>query len=320
MNDRAYIVLLADIHANELALVEVMRHARERYDRYGPLRIWFLGDLFGRGPAPLGVWRRLMSYRPEMLLAGNHDWGLLDRLTSVRLAAGSHGEFNRDDFDVILRHRQQLVDLGMIELDGDGRPAAGPIYEAVSHWPVVAQPIPGVYLLHGGQVRPLDPADDVRQVLIGMLTDGYVRTQNIAACTIEMVRQIAPRLPALSDLFSGVATTAPRLVLVGHYHRRTLYTNAGDVKHWQYPVTLDHEYPLRVASDGSALISPGSVGFPREDRDRHASYAVLCLEGQQPVSITFHAVPFDRNAVRAAMRQEGYPTRVVNYLSLDGDA
>jgi hypothetical protein len=85
-------------------------------------------------------------------------------------------------------------------------------------------------------------------------------------------------------------------------------------------VTLDYEYPLQVAGGGSALISPGSVGFPREDQDRNASYAVLCFEGQQPVSITFHAVPFDRDAVRAAMRQEGYPARVVSYLSLDGDA
>lgn len=51
---------------------------RELLDQVGPHRVVLLGDLFTKGPDPLGVWRLIEEIAPECVL-GNHDASVLSR-------------------------------------------------------------------------------------------------------------------------------------------------------------------------------------------------------------------------------------------------
>jgi hypothetical protein len=63
-------LVVGDVHgcADELA---------ELLDRVGPERVVLVGDLFTRGPDPLGVWRHIDLAGAEGVL-GNHDAAMLD--------------------------------------------------------------------------------------------------------------------------------------------------------------------------------------------------------------------------------------------------
>lgn len=62
-------LLVGDLHGCAAAFEALVRAAR-------PDRLILLGDLFPRGPDPLGVWERIADWRPECVL-GNHDAKLL---------------------------------------------------------------------------------------------------------------------------------------------------------------------------------------------------------------------------------------------------
>ena len=71
---------IGDIHgcAEEFEdLLSALGHATERD------RLLLTGDLFSRGPDPLGVWRIIERVRPELVL-GNHDVRLLKQLRAMR--------------------------------------------------------------------------------------------------------------------------------------------------------------------------------------------------------------------------------------------
>ncbi len=151
MSERAYIVLLADIHANRGGVGRGDAPSPVSYDRYGPLRIWFLGDLFGRGPSPLAGWRRLMSPSARGAVGWQSRLGAA-RQANIRCIwpPGAMGSLIGTTSMSFCGIGSSPADIGTIQLDDEGRPGAGPIYEAISHWPIVAEPIPGIYLLHGG--------------------------------------------------------------------------------------------------------------------------------------------------------------------------
>ncbi len=64
------ILLLADIHANIVALETVLSHA-PGYDA-----VWCLGDVVGYGPAPNECVERVRGLNP-LLITGNHDQAVL---------------------------------------------------------------------------------------------------------------------------------------------------------------------------------------------------------------------------------------------------
>jgi predicted phosphodiesterase len=66
--------VLADVHANLEALQTVLRDV----DLKGIRNLLFLGDAVGYGPSPNECVEVLME-RCKILLAGNHDWGVLGR-------------------------------------------------------------------------------------------------------------------------------------------------------------------------------------------------------------------------------------------------
>jgi serine/threonine protein phosphatase 1 len=62
-------LLVGDVHGCAAALEGLVHLAR-------PDRIVLLGDLFTKGPDPLGVWERVAAWQPECVL-GNHDARML---------------------------------------------------------------------------------------------------------------------------------------------------------------------------------------------------------------------------------------------------
>ena len=71
--------VFADIHANWPALDAAYRDA----SAHNVEAIYFLGDLFGRGPHPIRCaqfLRQLVYVDDGAWVAGNHDWMVLNRL------------------------------------------------------------------------------------------------------------------------------------------------------------------------------------------------------------------------------------------------
>ena len=63
--------------------------------------------------------------------------------------------------------------------------------------------------------------------------------------------------------------------------------------------------------DGRALLNPGSVGQPR---DGIPESSCMVIDSDRDL-VTWHRVPYDIEAVQAAMRDAGLPTRLVERLS-----
>jgi len=314
---REYIVLLADIHANEKALRQVMGDARQRYGTYGELRIWFLGDLFGRGPDPVTIWRRFMGYKPEICIAGNHDWGVIGRARNVQTPVKMDGFFKEDEWWVILYHRDRLVKVGLLGVNGTEEPCDGEVFQCLANWPVVCSPYLGIYLVHGGWASILKPQ---RERSLDYLIWDYVKRPEDAQHTLDALQWSAEHASEMPESFVFSAPPeAPRVVIVGHYHRRTLYCGHLGEPKWENPVRLNYTYELAPQPQVPILISPGSVGFPREDHDLDGSYAVLHLEDQKVRSVTFHKVQFDRPCVIAQMKSKHYPRDIIGYLQLPGE-
>ena len=91
------VLVLSDIHANLEALEAVLAHAGH-FDH-----VWFLGDAVGYGPDPNACVERLRELRPDVWLAGNHDWAALAKLDlstfnpEARMAAEWTGEQLTED-------------------------------------------------------------------------------------------------------------------------------------------------------------------------------------------------------------------------------
>ncbi|MEI8305529.1 MAG: metallophosphoesterase [Chloroflexales bacterium] len=314
------VILLADIHANDAALGEVIRDARRRYGHSGALRLWFLGDLFGRGPEPARVWRMLMTYNPEVMLLGNHEYGLFGWHQNIPVAGGYDGGFNREDWTILAYHRRYLEDLGLLQLGSSGWPTGGDILDVLGRAPIVATPRPGIYLVHGGADRRLAQALELGNVreLVERLVWGYVREPHHVIDTLETLRWLHEQPPA-HEGWQVTSVEPPAIIVVGHTHRRTLarLSETGEVL-WERSIKLDIPYQIRFSTDQPVLLSPGSVGFAREERDRDASYAALEILGSETCRVTFHTVPYDRIGVCAEMRARAYPEQIVRLLALPG--
>lgn len=301
-----HILLLADIHANELALKAVWSDAHNRYEGT-PLIVWCLGDLFGRGPRPTDAWRRLKRYYPEHCVIGNHDWGILGRDKNIWLGSIWTGLYNGPDWEVILKHREELSNkLLLKEVNGS---ITGQVANDLTELPVLSSPRGGVVMVHGGLSFSQKPYERIQDWEHHLVWD-YVRKIEDASYTLFGLQWLARHKPTATINEQNM----PVLVLIGHYHRRTLYRHGR--QGWEGSIQLDSPYELEAEVKTPVLISPGSVGFPREDFDRDASYGILRLENGNPVSITFHKVGYNREIVRQEMRNKQYPTEVINRLRL----
>lgn len=308
------ILIMGDVHANEVALRAVLDDAYQRYP-VAHLPIWFLGDLFGRGPRPSAAFHRLMSEPPEATVFGNHEGGLVGRYKNVRFEDSLSGPYNRADWEVLMRHREELSSRGLLECR-DGRVVGGAVAEAVAEWPTICSPRPSIYMVHGGLERPFEPpANGALGDLHYRLIWEYVNEPAGADYTLEAMGWVAAHAtddPAVRLHPDGAAE--PELVLVGHWHSRLLYDQTGG--EWHNPVGVDVPYPLEGRR---VLLSPGSVGFPRENGELDASYCVLTIRNHHPFQVVFHKCAYDRGGVRDEMVRQGYPQETIKRLRLPGE-
>lgn len=326
MKSPEHILLLADIHANQAALFAVISDAQKRYEEQLPLTRWFLGDIFGRGPEPLRAWRELLDLRAEHVVVGNHDLGLVGKYEDVKTDHSWTGWFNDEDWQVILKHREKLEHVGLLQ-SADGNVSGGESYEELLRWPLLAIPRGGIVLVHGGVEPSLENLQEQSQgnnrplgvdLRDRLVWDYGSKNKDFAANTLAVMQWLFERPSETAGLnVYGEIKPPLQLVIVGHWHRRTLFYG-GDEPEWIEPIRLDHAYPLDLGSKLPTLICPGGIGFPREDFDRAAGYAVLCVEQGRARSITFHIAPFDRLRVQEQMRDLGYPPCVIDYLNLPG--
>lgn len=313
-------LLLADIHANHAALLATMADASQRYAALGRLRIWFLGDLLGRGPDAVAVWNWLQDRVPEVVVAGNHDWGVFGRLTTINVSnGGREGHFGRDDYWVIEQHLRDLTNAGLL-VDGDTQPANQERANyglAIGDWPLVRMPVPGVFVLHGGADREFDWERgmwDRHSDLFAHLW-GYVKAPQDVVSTFQVLDGLAGQPELLSSLGEQRIPTGPLLAIVGHLHKRRFAVMNGDGVTCELPVRLDSAYALDLSATRRVLVSPGSVGFPDRELDLAACYAVLTLDDDRPVSICFHAASYDVGLTRDRMRARAYPESIVRRLN-----
>ncbi len=90
--------IVSDVHANFVALRTVL-------EQMGSIdALWCLGDLVGYGPQPNECVSTISRY-PSLVIAGNHDWGMLGRL--------DESDFNRDARSVLDWTRETLTHQNM---------------------------------------------------------------------------------------------------------------------------------------------------------------------------------------------------------------
>lgn len=314
MTNSHHFVALADIHASLEAFRAIVKHALALYGGAGSSEIWFLGDLFGRGPDPVTVWRRFRELSPSFSVLGNHDLGLLSRNQNIMIGGQWDGDYRSDDWEVILQHRAILEEMKLLDLDEGGRPIGGAVYDDIAEWPILQTPRPGTVMVHGGREAPFNP-DETR--FAHALTWDYVKNEAHFRHTYDMIDWLMRHPEALGAASQPVYREPPKWILVGHYHQRKLMLKRGD-QYKTWPIELDKTYDFALADGDAVLVAPGGVGFPREYNDRLASYAVLEERDGTIHSVTFHGIPFDRKETQRKMRQERIPGKLVAYLNDPG--
>jgi predicted phosphodiesterase len=110
------VLVISDIHGNQVALSAVLSAAKDRYDA-----VWCLGDLVGYGPDPNECVAMVQALPNLVCLCGNHDKAALGELDL--------SEFNADALRAVLwggdalnaesrAYLQQLSAAAIAKLDG----------------------------------------------------------------------------------------------------------------------------------------------------------------------------------------------------------
>ncbi len=298
------VALMSDIHANWDAFWTALGDA----DEHGAEEIWFLGDLFGYGPAPVRCWQELSMFRqtrPSAWVAGNHDWGVLGNLSAIQFTENNTviGDFASHAWSMILQHRRIL--------NGNAN-----IKTQMQRVAVMASPWPGAYLAHG--IFHKDPY---------RVISTYAVSHDHADQSLEHIEEMLAHLsacPPESTPFPCIASQGwekPRVMMVGHTHIAKVLqlVRRGNPRLLWADRTMDistdpaeptwfeslEEFPL--------FINPGSVGFPRDAAFVHASYMFIDWEGHR-VGVTLRRLAYNPGPTIQAMQDAGMPLHLIRKL------
>lgn len=274
--------IISDIHANFAALSAVRAFLRRTLK---VKTVWCLGDVLGYGPRPPHTWALLEQMRPEVWLAGNHDWYVaptdVDDLESPSLlpmglyssTVDEHVGGPRKTAAIIcMRHREVL---------------SRETLEALKTLPTYDFPRDNILAVHSIFVPGAEP-----KVLLEERAKTHMKMEEIFS------HSEAP--------WHRAATNQPFLKLGGHTHIMGLWSRPLDKKDWHVldEHILQLEQPYLLAAGHFHYINPGSVGFPRGDCFHCPTLAVLDTEDW---TVTFYSTPYDSQAVRADMEEIKYP-------------
>jgi predicted phosphodiesterase len=286
-------LILSDLHGNQAALLSVLNHA---YDRFRPTEVWCLGDTVGYGPDPYLVWHTL-RHEPIPVggwLAGNHDWGLIEKLKMASL-------FSTNEFADVFKLQNFRDKAAQVLLDHLDRLTDNQeLMEHLDLLPVMSRLQPGIYLTHGAFMSDVERA-----------VTHYLVTARMLAPELSPEKMAANFQKAAEIFKTDVHTIhpvdiseSPRLFAFGHNHIPGLWR--WQENHWQ---PLNHQEPQRLGDLHKApiCINPGSVGFPRNGLGC-PSYALIDWEGDNQVEpfITIQYVTYDVNLVRDKMQAAPY--------------
>lgn len=284
-------LILSDLHGNLAALNAILDHANEHFR---PHEVWCLGDTVGYGPEPDNVWRTL---RNEPMpdggwLAGNHDWGLLSKLSFGGIfdvngdGQGIGIQNYREEAVAVLQHQQETLQHQVR------------LWQHLCDLPVMSQVRSGIYLTHGAFLPKLERAITHYMVKVGMTALPYSPQ--------KMVENFETAAAADNTyIFTNDETTVPRLFAFGHNHMPGLWRWQHDAWHM---LPLDTPHPLGELEQSPICVNPGSVGFPRNGLGC-PSYAIIDwqgdkLAGEPAIAIQF--VPYDVKITRAKMSEPPY--------------
>lgn len=267
LNTMSVTLVISDIHANRWALKAVLDDASQfRYDE-----IWFLGDLWGYGPAPYEVWQTLFvrPSQPVLALAGNHDWEICG------IPAGTI----RADARAVIQEHQRLL-----------RPSA---IEFLKSLPVMRSPRPGVYLAHGEIASTCDKS--IRGRLLhppihppNKLVQDFFQASRDASCASKVVVSHAETNP-IAHLFA-----------VGQTHVQKLWEWDPQTAMWHEKSASHHS--LENLNERPVIFNPGSVGFPRADSGC-PGYAII---NWRTNLLSFHRVMYNTMEIKRAMELPPY--------------
>jgi len=312
------IAVFSDIHANRPALEAATRDAWE----HNVDAFYFLGDLVGRGPDPewcANYLKAQVGVRRAAWVAGNHDWMALERLDPpVAFGETSVGDVGKYDWLVIRRHRQVLIENAPQSL------------QDLADAPLLASPLPGVYLAHGlisnsarnivgTYARHKTQAEDGYQAALALLP------QLAAGAAVDGAEHAPPEfwLPIAADNCNhdtyaihciGAEWWSPRLVLVGHTHVarcwQRVHTQHGNHSGWldrthEMAATAQHTHEtiwFENLATQPVWANPGSIGFARDTRVSQASYLLVDWQGDR-VRLQLRRIPYDVGKVIARIEQ-----------------
>lgn len=307
------IAIFSDIHANFAALNAVLEDVRRQgeVDRY-----WVLGDVVGMGPEPvpcLDALLRLPGVR-ESWVNGNHDlaalallgfgkrWGayaespdvLVDQLVPHKSFAGGSHDGSRQVIEEF--HVPQLRGLPGEELAW------------LSEQPTWRVAESGTCLAHGIVERGSDDPINVIGRASYLMPQDWSRAGPVLATAIEL---------------SGHGSIS--LLVVGHNHMPFFWQARSEGMQQIWKPVWDSsrrrvsggtrrrgqvQFPLGPLDRQPVVISPGSVGQPR-DGDPRAAYAILdTSEGW----VRYRRVPYPLQRVEAAMERQWWPKALASWL------
>jgi predicted phosphodiesterase len=283
-------LILSDVHGNQVALQKVLDHA---YRLFRPAEVWCLGDVVGYGPDPLPVWNTLRHepVPPGGWLAGNHDWGLVNKLQIGRL-------LHINGFDQGLKLQNFRDKAAKVLLEHQNRLSAN--QEVMTHFlelPAMSHLRSGIYLSHGSFLA------DVERAITQYLVTARMHSPELSPD--KMVVNLEKAANKRSEtVYLAQPPALPKLFAFGHNHRPGLWR-------WQQgrwtPLDLQERHPLNDLQAAPICLNPGSVGFPRGGSGC-PTYAFIDWEGdrQTPPFVAIQQVAYDVSAVRRKMERNPY--------------
>jgi len=269
--------VLSDIHANYQALQAVdedVRHLRaqdlERKPAY-----WFLGDLIGYGPDPVGCvrWLKSSAQIDGRWVPGNHDEWLIRPSQVSEEAQASLG-----------KHRQILARLEYAGLHEWFCQELNAAINEESRSLVQEQYEQGTAVFtHASVMKTLR------------------RNTNLYPWKTYLLREEFDRL----QIEVGTEDR-PTVLFCGHTHY-PMWVRLREGKLWLESIRYFDPLPL---GEGLMIINPGSVGQPR-DGDTRAGYAIFDPDNW---TIEFRRVPYPVHESIALLYDQGYPESLAERL------
>ena len=170
------LLVVGDVHGCADELDELLQRA-------GPQRVLLVGDLFTKGPDPVGVWRLIGQHSIQAVL-GNHDDHLLKLCDGGRTGnTGAHRALHRLDalapgWETWLRERPLFAEPDGWVVVHAGLHPSGSLEQTtrsmaltMRRWPTEAETSPRWWEVYQGG-RPVVFGHDARQGLVRIERDG----------------------------------------------------------------------------------------------------------------------------------------------------